>query len=59
MLTGLLAAGDGVAPPTPGGGSDVPAGLEVVRRPRALPVRRFVVASHSRYGACVAMVLAV
>jgi len=59
VLTGLLAARDGVAPPTPGGGTDVPAGLDVVRRPRPLAVRRFLVASHSRYGACVAMVLAV
>jgi 3-oxoacyl-(acyl-carrier-protein) synthase len=59
VLTGLLAARDGVAPPTPGGGLDVPAGLEVVRRPRPLTVRRFMVASHSRYGTCVAMVLAV
>jgi len=59
VLTGLLAARDGVAPPTPGAGSDVPAGVEVVRRPRPLTVRRFMVASHSRYGTCVAMVVAV
>jgi 3-oxoacyl-(acyl-carrier-protein) synthase len=59
VLTGLLAARDGVAPPTPGGGSDVPAGLEVVRHPRPLAVGRFVVTSHSRYGTCVAMVVAV
>jgi len=59
VVTGLLAARDGVAPPTPGGGSDVPAGLEVVRRPLPLTVRRFVVASHSRYGTCVATVVAV
>jgi 3-oxoacyl-(acyl-carrier-protein) synthase len=58
VLTGLLAARDGVAPPTPGAGSDVPAGLEVVRRPASLTVRRFMVASHSRYGACVATVIA-
>jgi 3-oxoacyl-(acyl-carrier-protein) synthase len=59
VLTGLLAARDGLVPPTPGGGSDLPAGLEVVLRPRPLIVRRFMVTSHSRYGTCVAMVLAV
>jgi 3-oxoacyl-(acyl-carrier-protein) synthase len=57
VLTGLQAARDGVAPPTPGGGA--PAGLEVVRTPRPLGVRRFMACSHSRYGACVAMVVAV
>jgi 3-oxoacyl-(acyl-carrier-protein) synthase len=59
VLTGLLAARDGLAPPTPGGGADVPAGVDVVRRPRSLAVGRFVVTSHSRYGTCVAMVMAV
>jgi 3-oxoacyl-(acyl-carrier-protein) synthase len=59
VLTGLLAARDGVAPPTPGGGCDVPAGVEVVLRPRRHPARRFVATSHSRYGTCVAMVVAV
>jgi 3-oxoacyl-(acyl-carrier-protein) synthase len=59
VATGLLAARDGIAPPTPGGGSDVPAGLEVVRRPEPLTVGRFMVTSHSRYGTCVATVLAV
>jgi 3-oxoacyl-(acyl-carrier-protein) synthase len=59
VAIGLLAGRDRVAPPTPGGGRDVPAGLEVVLAPRRLAVRQFVAASHSRYGACVAMVVAV
>jgi 3-oxoacyl-(acyl-carrier-protein) synthase len=58
VATGLLAARDGVAPPTPGAGRDASASLDVVLSARPLAVRRFVVASHSRYGTCVAMVVA-
>jgi 3-oxoacyl-(acyl-carrier-protein) synthase len=62
VLAGLLAARDGVAPPTPGfesAADHLPAGLEVLRDPRPLAVRRFMVTSHSRYGTCVAMVLGI
>jgi 3-oxoacyl-[acyl-carrier-protein] synthase II len=57
VVCGLLAARHGVRPPTPGfEAGDVPAALDVVPGAGTLPVERFLVASRSRYGNCVAMV---
>jgi 3-oxoacyl-(acyl-carrier-protein) synthase len=59
VVCGLLAARDGMRPPTPGfEAGPVPAGLDVTAGAGPLPVERFLVASRSRYGSCVAMVFA-
>jgi 3-oxoacyl-(acyl-carrier-protein) synthase len=57
VACGLLAARHGVRPPTPGfSDGDVPAALDVEPAATGLAVKRFLVASRSRYGNCVAMV---
>jgi len=57
VVCGLLAARDGVAPPTPGfEAGDLPGLVEVSAAARPAAIDRFLVTSHSRYGSCVAMV---
>jgi len=54
-----LAVRHGIAPPTPGfSDGDLPSGLEVVAAARPMRIDRVLVTSHSRYGSCVATVVA-
>jgi 3-oxoacyl-[acyl-carrier-protein] synthase II len=57
VLCGLLAAGAGLVPPTPGFATADPApGIDVSAEPRPVGIERFLVTSCSRYGSAVAMV---
>lgn len=58
VLCAAMAVRHGVVPPTWGIDPDTDHPLALSSCPRELPVRRVLVTSYSRYGSCVAMVVA-